>query len=235
MLVEHVMWGHSNIKYSYKKIECPPTSIPASSYIFFLTVQMDCKTQFKCRLEIVHSAELPNRKENKEYGALSSVLGWPCLILILHRLRMKTGAEWLNKTKQKKTNRRKEKYMVKKRRYMKKSVENWNLWSTEPLDCYLPTERTEGADRSSNYMLDGALNTHCWFGVSKGAIWGQASEIKIEREMQNVRNVRSQENTWPWQVLSSAQLVFFFFVSQLKLHHVAETKRPKGRPRARSI
>lgn len=60
--------------------------------------------------------------------------------------------------------------MVKKRRYMKKSVENRNLWSTEPLDCYLPTERMEGADRSSNYMLDGALITHCCFGVSKGAI-----------------------------------------------------------------
>lgn len=99
MLCEVIQISNTAIKRSNAP---PPTSIPASSYIFFLTVQMDCKTQFKCRLEIVHSAELPNRKENKEYGALSSVLGWPCLILILHRLRMKTGAEWLNKTKQKK-------------------------------------------------------------------------------------------------------------------------------------
>lgn len=49
-------------------------------------------------------------------------------------------------------------------------------------------------------------------------------------EMQNVRNVSSPENTWPWQLLSNAELVGFFslslsFVLQLKLHYVAKTTR----------
>lgn len=30
--------------------------------------------------------------------------------------------------------------------------------------------------------------------------------------MQDVRNVRSRGNTWPWQHLSNAELVFFGFV-----------------------
>lgn len=34
--------------------------------------------------------------------------------------------------------------------------------------------------------------------------------------MQDVRNVRSRGNTWPWQHLSNAELVFFGFVFTYK-------------------
>lgn len=44
--------------------------------------------------------------------------------------------------------------------------------------------------------------------------------------MQNVRNVSSQENTWPWQRLSNAELLFFVLLFfQFKLHKVAKSTR----------
>ena len=43
-------------------------------------------------------------------------------------------------------------------------------------------------------------------------------ERKREREeMQNVRNVSSPENTWPWQLLSSAEPVFCCFTVKVAL------------------
>lgn len=61
-------------------------------------------------------------------------------------------------------------------------------------------------------------------------IRGQAREIKRgqkrEGEMQHVRNVRSSGNTWPWQLESDAELLFFFVCSRpvlhLKLRYVEE-------------
>ncbi len=42
--------------------------------------------------------------------------------------------------------------------------------------------------------------------------------------MQNVRNVSSWENNWPWRLLSNAEQVCFS-VLQLKLHSEAKSAR----------
>lgn len=96
-----------------------------------------------------------------------------------------------------------------------KSAERWT-YGLLSKDC----PRMEGQTGWEAFSHDEPFNTHCWFGASKRVIWGQAREIKRARkregEMQDVRNVRSRGNTWPWQLLSNAELVFFGFVFTYK-------------------
>ena len=94
-----------------------------------------------------------------------------------------------------------------------------NLWI---VICRLPKDG--GVDRRGDFLHDEALNTHCWFGVSRGVIRGQARKIKKrERERERERNAECEKCQPSREYLALATpeqcrtSVFFVFVFTVKV------------------